>query len=74
MGKNKPNDQIEPAESKFLAQPLTLEQQVEQAKRERVQHCGEELNALLKKYNCQIMPVVTIEGGQIQQALKLIPL
>jgi hypothetical protein len=38
------------------------------AQKKRINACQEELNQVLKKYGCALLPVVTLVGGSAPQA------
>lgn len=61
--------------TKIPAQPklaLTLEEQMEQDRERRAVACTNEINAVLKKWNCQFSPITTIEAGGIMTQVRVV--
>lgn len=46
---------------------------LEQATQARVQKCHAEVNAILKKHNCSLMPILEMAGEQMRHQVQIVP-
>lgn len=51
---------------------LTPAEQVEQEKVKRAAECAREISAVLERFGCTLAPVVTIEGGRVTGAVRVV--
>lgn len=51
---------------------LTPAQEAELAKSARAEQCNREMSEILKKWGCQLVPVVTIANGQITMQVQVV--
>lgn len=48
-------------------------QMIRQLREQQCRQCWSEVQEVLKRHNCQIIPVTTIRGNQIDSAVSIIP-
>ena len=46
---------------------------IRQIREQQCRRCAEEIDAVLQKYSCRIVPVITLHGAQIESSVSITP-